>query len=214
MKDPVTTLRLKNIAKTFNSQLIFKNLNVEVHENEIVALLGPSGCGKSTLLRMIAGLESVDTGRIEFAESMQTDVGYVFQKPILYPHLDVAGNVALGIGEKITKKKRKEKIANELRLVGLEGFSSRKIESLSGGEAQRVTVVRALLNQPTLLLLDEPFSALDIPTRRKIAQDTRSFLKSKKTSAIHVTHDPEEAEIIADRVLNWDEITSFGSEEE
>ena len=213
MKDSVTTLRLKNIAKTFNSQLIFKNLNVEVHENEIVALLGPSGCGKSTLLRMIAGLESVDTGRIEFAESMQTDVGYVFQKPILYPHLDVAGNVALGIGEKITKKKRKEKIANELRLVGLEGFSSRKIESLSGGEAQRVTVVRALLNQPTLLLLDEPFSALDIPTRRKIAQDTRSFLKSKKTSAIHVTHDPEEAEIIADRVLNWDEITSFRTEE-
>ena len=213
MKDPVTTLRLKNIAKTFNSQLIFKNLNVEVHENEIVALLGPSGCGKSTLLRMIAGLESVDTGTIEFAESMQTDVGYVFQKPILYPHLDVAGNVALGIGEKITKKKRKEKIANELRLVGLEGFSSRKIESLSGGEAQRVTVVRALLNQPTLLLLDEPFSALDIPTRRKIAQDTRSFLKSKKTSAIHVTHDPEEAEIIADRVLNWDEITSFRTEE-
>jgi ABC-type nitrate/sulfonate/bicarbonate transport system ATPase subunit len=214
MKELVTTLRLKNLAKTFDSQLIFENLNVEVHENEIVALLGPSGCGKSTLLRMIAGLESVDTGRIEFAESMQTDVGYVFQKPILYPHLDVAGNVALGIGEKITKKKRKEKIANELRLVGLEGFSSRKIESLSGGEAQRVTVVRALLNQPTLLLLDEPFSALDIPTRRKIAQDTRSFLKSKKTSAIHVTHDPEEAEIIADRVLNWDEITSFGSEEE
>jgi ABC-type nitrate/sulfonate/bicarbonate transport system ATPase subunit len=214
MKEFVTTLRLKNLAKTFDSQLIFENLNVEVHENEIVALLGPSGCGKSTLLRMIAGLESVDTGRIEFAESMQTDVGYVFQKPILYPHLDVAGNVALGIGEKITKKKRKEKIANELRLVGLEGFSSRKIESLSGGEAQRVTVVRALLNQPTLLLLDEPFSALDIPTRRKIAQDTRSFLKSKKTSAIHVTHDPEEAEIIADRVLNWDEITSFGSEEE
>jgi len=214
MKEFVTTLRLKNLAKTFDSQLIFENLNVEVHENEIVALLGPSGCGKSTLLRMIAGLESVDTGRIEFAESMQTDVGYVFQKPILYPHLDVAGNVALGIGEKITKKKRKEKIVNELRLVGLEGFSSRKIESLSGGEAQRVTVVRALLNQPTLLLLDEPFSALDIPTRRKIAQDTRSFLKSKKTSAIHVTHDPEEAEIIADRVLNWDEITSFGSEEE
>ena len=214
MKELVTTLRLKNLAKTFDSQLIFEHLNVEVHENEIVALLGPSGCGKSTLLRMIAGLESVDTGTIEFAESMQTDVGYVFQKPILYPHLDVAGNVALGIGEKITKKKRKEKIANELRLVGLEGFSSRKIESLSGGEAQRVTVVRALLNQPTLLLLDEPFSALDIPTRRKIAQDTRSFLKSKKTSAIHVTHDPEEAEIIADRVLDWREITSLRTEEE
>ena len=214
MKDPVTTLRLKNIAKTFNSQLIFKNLNIEVHENEIVALLGPSGSGKSTLLRMIAGLESVDEGMIKFSKSTEADVGYVFQKPILYPHLDVAGNVALGIGERITKSERKERIANELCLVGLEGFSSRKIESLSGGEAQRVTVVRALLNQPALLLLDEPFSALDIPTRRKIAQDTRAVLKSKKTSAIHVTHDPQEAEIIADRVLKWDEITSFGTEEE
>ena len=214
MKSPVRILQLKNIAKTFDSQLIFKNLNVDVHENEIIALLGPSGCGKSTLLRMIAGLESVNTGRVEFSSSMEADVGYVFQKPILYPHLDVAGNVALGIADKISKKKRNEKIANELCLVGLEGFSSRKIESLSGGEAQRVTVVRALLNQPTLLLLDEPFSALDIPTRRKIAQDTRSFLKSKKTSAIHVTHDPEEAEIIADRVLDWREITSLRMEEE
>ncbi|MFQ3316891.1 MAG: ABC-type nitrate/sulfonate/bicarbonate transport system ATPase subunit [Candidatus Poseidoniaceae archaeon] len=214
MKSPVRILQLKNIAKTFDSQLIFKNLNVDVHENEIIALLGPSGCGKSTLLRMIAGLESVNTGRVEFSSSMEADVGYVFQKPILYPHLDVAGNVALGIADKISKTERKERIANELCLVGLEGFSSRKIESLSGGEAQRVTVVRALLNQPALLLLDEPFSALDIPTRRKIAHDTRAVLKSKKTSAIHVTHDPQEAEIIADRVLNWDEITSHRMEEE
>jgi ABC-type nitrate/sulfonate/bicarbonate transport system ATPase subunit len=214
MKSPVRILQLKNIAKTFDSQLIFKNLNVDVHENEIIALLGPSGCGKSTLLRMIAGLESVNTGRVEFSNSMEADVGYVFQKPILYPHLDVAGNVALGIADKISKTERKERIANELCLVGLEGFSSRKIESLSGGEAQRVTVVRALLNQPALLLLDEPFSALDIPTRRKIAHDTRAVLKSKKTSAIHVTHDPQEAEIIADRVLNWDEITSHRMEEE
>ena len=214
MKSPVRILQLKNIAKTFDSQLIFKNLNVDVHENEIIALLGPSGCGKSTLLRMIAGLESVNTGRVEFSSSMEADVGYVFQKPILYPHLDVAGNVALGIADKISKTERKERIANELCLVGLEGFSSRKIESLSGGESQRVTVVRALLNQPALLLLDEPFSALDIPTRRKIAHDTRAVLKSKKTSAIHVTHDPQEAEIIADRVLNWDEITSHRMEEE
>jgi ABC-type nitrate/sulfonate/bicarbonate transport system ATPase subunit len=214
MKSPVRILQLKNIAKTFDSQLIFKNLNVDVHENEIIALLGPSGCGKSTLLRMIAGLESVNTGRVEFSSSMEADVGYVFQKPILYPHLDVAGNVALGIADKISKTERKERIANELCLVGLEGFSSRKIESLSGGEAQRVTVVRSLLNQPALLLLDEPFSALDIPTRRKIAHDTRAVLKSKKTSAIHVTHDPQEAEIIADRVLNWDEITSHRMEEE
>lgn len=202
------------ITKNFDSKLIFQNLSLTVQVNEIVALIGPSGCGKSTLLRMIADLESIEDGSIEFTNKTDANVGYVFQKPILYPHLNVEGNVALGIGEKMTRSERKKVIEKELKLVGLEGFSSRKVEALSGGEAQRVTVVRALLNQPTLLLLDEPFSALDIPTRRKIAQDTRAFLKSKKTSAIHVTHDPQEAEIIADRVLYWNEITEPFSEEE
>jgi ABC-type nitrate/sulfonate/bicarbonate transport system ATPase subunit len=131
----------------------------------------------------------------------------VFQKPILYPHLDVEGNVALGLESKMSRKERKQIIQDELRLVGLGGFSSRKVEKLSGGEAQRVAVVRALLNQPSLLLLDEPFSALDIASRRKIAQDTRVILHSKNIAAIHVTHDPEEAETIADRVLLWSEIT-------
>lgn len=202
------------ITKHFDSKLIFQKLSLTVQVNEIVALIGPSGCGKSTLLRMIADLESIEDGSIEFTNETDANVGYVFQKPILYPHLNVEGNVALGIGEKMTRSERKKVIEKELKLVGLEGFSSRKVEALSGGEAQRVTVVRALLNQPTLLLLDEPFSALDIPTRRKIAQDTRAFLKSKKTSAIHVTHDPQEAEIIADRVLYWNEITEPFPEEE
>tara|TARA_B110000444_G_scaffold126707_1_gene119215 strand:+ start:34986 stop:35624 length:639 start_codon:yes stop_codon:yes gene_type:complete len=211
---PKRILCLTEITKHFDSKLIFHKLSLIVHENEIVALIGPSGCGKSTLLRTIADLESIEDGSIEFPNKADANVGYVFQKPILYPHLNVEGNVALGIGEKMTRIERKKVVERELKLVGLEGFSSRKVEALSGGEAQRVTVVRALLTQPTLLLLDEPFSALDIPTRRKIAQDTRAFLKSKKTSAIHVTHDPQEAEIIADRVLYWNEITEPFSEEE
>ena len=214
MKDSTIILQLKNLSKTFDSKTVFQQLSLDVKENEIVALIGPSGCGKSTLLRMIADLESVDTGSIRFCDTTEGTIGYVFQKPILYPHLNVEGNIALGFGQKVAKSERKVRIAKELELVGLGGFSSRKVDSLSGGEAQRISVVRALLNQPTLLLLDEPFSALDIPTRRKIAQDTRNILKSKKMSAIHVTHDPQEAEILADRVLNWHEISDLFSEEE
>ena len=214
MKDSTIILQLKNLSKTFDSKTVFQQLSLDVKENEIVALIGPSGCGKSTLLRMIADLESVDTGAIRFSDTTEGTIGYVFQKPILYPHLNVEGNIALGFGQKVAKSQRKVRIAKELELVGLGGFSSRKVDSLSGGEAQRVSVVRALLNQPTLLLLDEPFSALDIPTRRKIAQDTRNILKSKKMSAIHVTHDPQEAEILADRVLNWHDISDLFTEEE
>lgn len=200
-------LRVDDLSKSFGTTQVFTGLNFQVHAGEIVALLGPSGCGKSTLLRMIAGLESIESGQILHQENVGQSIGYVFQKPILYPHLDVEGNIALGFGKKISRKERQRIINDELTLVGLEGFSSRKIENLSGGEAQRITVVRALLNQPKLLLLDEPFSALDLGTRRKIATDTRDILRAKNTAAIHVTHDPEEAEIIADRVLLWTDIT-------
>ncbi|MDA8610303.1 ATP-binding cassette domain-containing protein [Euryarchaeota archaeon] len=200
-------LRVDELSKSFGTTQVFTGLNFQVHAGEIVALLGPSGCGKSTLLRMIAGLESVESGQILYPEDVSQSIGYVFQKPILYPHLDVEGNIALGFGKKVSRKERQRIIHDELTLVGLEGFSSRKIENLSGGEAQRITVVRALLNQPKLLLLDEPFSALDLATRRKLATDTRDILRTKNTAAIHVTHDPEEAEIIADRVLLWGDIT-------
>ncbi|MBT61521.1 MAG: ABC transporter substrate-binding protein [Euryarchaeota archaeon] len=194
--------------------MIFNELSLTLHSDEIIALIGPSGCGKSTLLRMISGLESVDEGAIEFQNPEQSTVGYVFQKPILYPHLTVEGNAALGISEKLSKAERSQRIAHELQQVGLEGFAQRKPDSLSGGEAQRVTVVRALLNQPDVLLLDEPFSALDLPTRRKIAKDTRAFLKSKHTAAIHVTHDPEEASILADRVIEWSHLMPDVSDKE
>lgn len=214
MSDETILLQINQLSKTFENNLIFEGLNLRLKEEEIVAIIGPSGCGKSTLLRMISGLESTEQGTIEFHKDEHATVGYVFQKPILYPHLNVEGNAALGISEKLSGPERRRRIGEELKLVGLEGFSQRKIDTLSGGEAQRVTVVRALLNQPDVLLLDEPFSALDLPTRRKIAQDTRNFLKSKKTAAIHVTHDPEEAKIIADRVVEWNQLVQSACEEE
>ena len=209
-----TVLTLSRLSKKFAEEYVFENMSFQVHVDEIVAIIGPSGCGKSTLLRMISGLESIEEGNIHFAEIQMDSIGYIFQKPVLYPHLNVEGNITLGISEKLSRKEKRMLIKSELKTVGLEGFSSRKIETLSGGEAQRIAVVRALLNHPKLLLLDEPFSALDLPTRRKIAEDTRSILKSKNIQAIHVTHDPEEASIIADRVLNWNDLFPGLDEEE
>ena len=209
-----TVLTLSRLSKKFADKYVFENMSFQVHVNEIVAIIGPSGCGKSTLLRMISGLESIEEGSIHFDEIQMDSIGYIFQKPVLYPHLNVEGNITLGISEKLSRKEKRMLIKSELKTVGLEGFSSRKIETLSGGEAQRIAVVRALLNNPKLLLLDEPFSALDLPTRRKIAEDTRSILKSKNIQAIHVTHDPEEASIIADRVLKWNDLFPGLDEEE
>ena len=209
-----TVLNLLRLSKKFSGKYVFEHMSFQVHVNEIVAIIGPSGCGKSTLLRMISGLESIEEGSIHFGGIQMDSIGYIFQKPVLYPHLNVEGNITLGISEKLSRKEKRLLIKSELKTVGLEGFSSRKIETLSGGEAQRIAVVRALLNNPKLLLLDEPFSALDLPTRRKIAEDTRSILKSKNIQAIHVTHDPEEASIIADRVLNWNDLFPDLYEEE
>ena len=206
-------LKINNMAKSFGDTCVIDGLRISLFADEIVAILGPSGCGKSTLLRSIVGLETIDEGTIEILSARKTDaIGYLFQKPILYPHLNVAGNIALGITQKLSKPEKRAMIAEELAFVHLEGFEKRRVESLSGGEAQRVALIRAMLGQPDVLLLDEPFSALDLITRRELALETRRWLKDRKTAAIHVTHDPEEAEIIADRVILWADL--FTPEEE
>lgn len=201
------------MGKSFGDTSVIDGLGFSLFADEIVAILGPSGCGKSTLLRSIVGLETIDEGTIEILSARNTDaIGYLFQKPILYPHLNVAGNIALGITQKLSKPEKRAMIAEELAFVRLNGFEKRRVESLSGGEAQRVALIRAMLGQPDVLLLDEPFSALDLITRRELALETRRWLKNRKTAAIHVTHDPEEAEIIADRVILWADL--FSAEEE
>tara|TARA_B110000459_G_scaffold192401_1_gene229563 strand:+ start:2933 stop:3574 length:642 start_codon:yes stop_codon:yes gene_type:complete len=206
-------LEINNMGKSFGDTSVIDGLGFSLFADEIVAILGPSGCGKSTLLRSIVGLETIDEGTIEILSARNTDaIGYLFQKPILYPHLNVAGNIALGITQKLSKPEKRAMIAEELAFVHLNGFEKRRVESLSGGEAQRVALIRAMLGQPDVLLLDEPFSALDLITRRELALETRRWLKNRKTAAIHVTHDPEEAEIIADRVILWADL--FSAEEE
>ena len=206
-------LTATSISKSFGEIKVLDGLNLTLHDEEIIAILGPSGCGKSTLLRCLVGLEQPDSGHLDIESQRGSEaIGYLFQKPILYPHLNVAGNIALGFAKKITKQEQQIIIAQELAFVQMDGFEKRRVESLSGGEAQRVALVRAMLGKPEVLLLDEPFSALDLETRRTLAVQTRQWLKQRSTAAIHVTHDPEEAALIADRVLIWKEL--FQSEEE
>lgn len=207
MNEELSALKIAIAQKIIAGHHIFSDLKMNLHFGEIVALLGPSGCGKTTLLRMICGLEESDQEEILFANNVDENIGYIFQKPILYPHLNVGRNVELGIAGKLSKEEKRRLVDEELKFVGLEGFYQRKIDSLSGGEAQRVAIARALLAKPSLLLMDEPFSSLDLKTKTRITSEVRELLKQKNIPCIHVTHDPDEADIIADRVLSWSEIT-------
>ena len=207
MNEELSALKIAIAQKIIAGNHIFSDLKMNLNFGEIVALLGPSGCGKTTLLRMICGLEESSQEEIFFANDVDENIGYIFQKPILYPHLNVGRNVELGIAGKLSKEEKRRLVNEELKFVGLEGFYQRKIDSLSGGEAQRVAIARALLAKPSLLLMDEPFSSLDLNTKTRITSEVRELLKQKNIPCIHVTHDPDEADIIADRVLSWSEIT-------
>ena len=184
--------------KTLGGEILFQDMNLTLKAGEIVSLLGPSGCGKNTLLRMIAGLESSGVGEISIEKNVIDYVGFIFQKPILYPHLNVAKNILLGNNEKLSKVMKDQLIDESLELVKLSGFAKRKVTTLSGGEAQRVVLARALLAKPKLLLLDEPLSSLDVDSRRDLAKEIRDLIKQQNISAIHVTHDKDEANIVSD----------------
>ena len=184
------------------------DVNLTVGGAEIVALLGPSGCGKSSLLRAIAGLEPLAAGTVHFDGQDMSGIpthrrafGLLFQDGQLFPHRDVARNIAYGLEvAKVPRDQRQLRVEELLDLVGLTGFDHRRIATLSGGERQRVALARALAPRPRLMLLDEPFSALDRNLRERLAADVRSILKASGTPAICVTHDHGEAFAVADTV--------------
>ena len=209
------SLVVQDLHVSFDANTVISNLNFEMKSGDIVAIIGPSGCGKTTLLRAISGLLKptkgtiiLDGENIEKQPCEQREVGMLFQRPVLFPFKDVLGNILFAYKRK--KDANMDQVHAILSELGLTGKENQAIETLSGGEAQRVVLARALLTHPRLMLLDEPLSALDVDLRRKIAHEIRSILKARGIPAIHVTHDPAEASIIGDRVLHWKDLQSSG----
>ena len=202
-------IELKNISKAFGDNVILENFDLKVKKDEFLTILGPSGCGKTTILRLIGGFEEPDQGQILFngeditnKEAYERQINTVFQKYALFPHMNVFDNIAFGLKiKKMDKKVIKEKVSEVLKLVNLAGFENREIESLSGGQQQRIAIARALVNEPDVLLLDEPLGALDLKLRQAMQIELKRIQKSVGITFIYVTHDQEEALSMSDTVL-------------
>jgi thiamine transport system ATP-binding protein len=202
-------LDVQKVTVRFGERVVLDAVSLTVNDGEIVGLLGPSGCGKSTLLRVVAGLQSIESGVVRWDGEDVANVpaharrfGFVFQDQQLFPHMDVAANVGFGLKmAHAAKPAIAKRVGDLLELVGLPGYEHRSIATLSGGEGQRVALARALAPQPRLLLLDEPFSALDRELHDRLAVEVRGLLKQLGMTAIHVTHDPDEAAVVCDRVI-------------
>jgi len=207
MKDELITLR--SVSKSFGDKLILDDLNLTIHENEFVTLLGPSGCGKSTTLRIIGGFESPDSGSVFFEGRDITNLppnkrqlNMVFQNYALFTHMSVAENIAFGL--KIGKKPKdyiEDKIRYALRLVNLEGYERRSPSTLSGGQQQRIAIARAIVNEPKVLLLDEPLGALDLKLRQDMQYELIRLKNELGITFIYVTHDQQEALTMSDKIV-------------
>ena len=202
-------IELKNVSKSFDGQLVLDNINLYIYDNEFLTLLGPSGCGKTTTLRIIAGFETADEGDVIFLGDNINDlpphkrnVNTVFQRYALFPHLNVFENVAFPLREKrVPKAEIEEKVQEMLKLVALSGFEKRSVTSLSGGQQQRVAIACALVNNPKVLLLDEPLAALDLKLRKDMQQELKKIQKATGITFVFVTHDQEEALSMSDTVV-------------
>ena len=204
---PRDGLDVNGIVVHFDGRAVLDGMTLHIAPGEIVCVTGPSGSGKSTLLRVIAGLQRPDAGTVRWAGIDLTEtpthkrgVGYVFQELALFPHLNVADNISYGLHmQGLDRRARAARTTELLTLVALPDAGRRVVATLSGGEQQRVALARSLAPSPAVLLLDEPFAALDGPLRIRLATDVRSILKSLGTTAVHVTHDLAEAALIGDR---------------
>lgn len=203
-------IELHHIKKTYDGETaVIEDINLDIKKGEFVTLLGPSGCGKTTILRMIAGFEIPTEGEIlldgkDISELPPNErpINTVFQKYALFPHLNVYDNVAFGLKlKKLPKKQQDEKVRQALEMVDLEGFEKRSIHTLSGGQQQRIAIARALVNEPKVLLLDEPLSALDYKMRKEMQMELKNMHKKLGITFIFVTHDQEEALTMSDKVV-------------
>ncbi len=214
-------IRTENITKSYDGELVVAGIDMWVKKKEFLTLLGPSGCGKTTTLRMIAGFEKPTSGDIFFNGERINDVpanerkiNTVFQKYALFPHLNVYENIAFGLRIKnMPEDEISKKVEKMLRLVNLENFAKRKIDSLSGGQQQRIAIARALVNEPEVLLLDEPLGALDLKLRKEMQFELKEMQQELGITFIYVTHDQEEALTMSDKiiVLNEGKIQQIGS---
>lgn len=215
---------LQNISKSYGNNLVIDDLNLYIRENEFLTLLGPSGCGKTTTLRLIAGFEKPDKGKIVFdgkdisnLPPNKRNLNTVFQKYALFTHMTIAENIAFGL--KVSKKSRdyiNDKIKYALKLVNLDGYENRMPDSLSGGQQQRIAIARAIVNEPKVLLLDEPLGALDLKLRQDMQYELIRLKNELGITFIYVTHDQEEALTMSDTivVMNQGYIQQIGSPED
>lgn len=216
-------IHLSNISKSFDGQMVLDDLNLKIHENEFVTLLGPSGCGKTTTLRILGGFTNPDTGKVFFDGQDITRIppnkrqlNTVFQKYALFTHMTIAENIAFGL--KIKKKSKSyinDKIKYALKLVNLDGYENRMPDSLSGGQQQRIAIARAIVNEPKILLLDEPLGALDLKLRQEMQYELIRMKNELGITFVYVTHDQEEALTMSDTivVMNQGYIQQIGSPE-
>ena len=217
-------IEFRNIVKNFDGQIILKGINLDIYENEFVTLLGPSGCGKTTLLRILGGFLDADEGSVMFdgeeisqKPPYERELNTVFQKYALFPHLSVYENIAFGLKiKKMSKDVIDQKVMKMLKLIGLEGYEDKNTTLLSGGQQQRVAIARALVNEPKVLLLDEPLAALDLKLRKEMQYELKRIQQEVGITFIFVTHDQEEALTMSDKivVMKGGEIQQVGTPEE
>ena len=217
-------IELKNLCKSYDELTILDNFSLNIKKNEFLTLLGPSGCGKTTTLKIIAGFEYADDGKVIFegkdinnTPPYQRPVNTVFQKYALFPHMNIYENIAFGLRiKKLPKEEIDRKVKEMLKLVALEGYENRKVDSLSGGQQQRIAIARALVNEPKVLLLDEPLGALDLKLRQEMQIELKRMQQKLGITFIFVTHDQEEALSMSDTivVMNKGKIQQMGTPED
>ncbi len=218
-----TLISLSNVSKDYNGSEAITDINLNITKNEFLTMLGPSGCGKTTTLRVIGGFEHPSKGEILFGGIKINDippykrkVNTVFQKYALFPHMNVYENIAFGLKiKKMVKSEINKKVSAMLDLVALSGFEKRSVNSLSGGQQQRIAIARALVNEPEVLLLDEPLGALDLQLRKEMQLELKTMQKRLGITFVYVTHDQEEALTMSDTVvvMNQGQIQQIGTPE-